>query len=141
MNYIGVSEIIGYAVMTLSLSLVFFTMRSRREGELEGRMTFAQAFYTGVVFSLVAATLFGVGTTLLYTWMGEAKTLAFMEAYIQHNAGTTATPDDLQKARDAFEAQKHLWLNPLFQGATMLGTVFPLGAMVSLFWSFFARKR
>lgn len=140
-GHIGLSEGLGYGVMVLSLSLCFFAMRARRERSLGGSMTFGQAFFTGLAFALVTAALFGVGTTLLYALMGEAKTLEFMEAYIRHNAGPTATAEELQAAMEAFEVQKEWWLSPVFQGLTMFGTVFPLGALVSLFWSFFAKKK
>jgi hypothetical protein len=125
-------EIVGYATMIVAMGLVYFALREHRNRNLGGVMGFRTGFLTGLAVSAVAALLFGAATALLYAWLGPDRTHEFMQAYVIHSLGPSATPDDVSAALAAYESQRGLWGNPLFQGFVMVATVFPIGLVVSL---------
>lgn len=55
--------IFGYTSMIVALSLIFFGIRSYRDGELGGQISFGKAFKIGLLITLVASVMYVV------TWM------------------------------------------------------------------------
>lgn len=125
-------EIVGYTTMIVATGLIFFALREHRNRNLGGVMNFRTGFLTGLAVSAVAAVLFGAATALFYVWFGPDRTHEFMQAYVVYSLGPSATPDDVSTALAAYESQRGLWGNPLFQGFVMFATVFPIGLVMSL---------
>lgn len=119
-------EIVGYTTMIVATGLIFFALREHRNRNLGGVMSFRTGFLTGLAVSAVAAVLFGLATALFYAWIGPERTHEFMQAYV------VARSEDASAALAAYESQRGLWGNPLFQGFVMFATVFPIGLVMSL---------
>jgi hypothetical protein len=122
-------EVVGYLSMLVAMSLVFFAMREHRNRQ-GGSLRFLQGLKLGVLVTLIAATLFGLATGILYASMGVEQTDAFMRLYMEHAAGPDAAAQ--AKALADYEANRDLWLNHWFQGFVMFATVVPIGVLVSL---------
>ncbi len=130
-------EIVGFLTMALAMALVYFALREQRS-RLGGRLGFWQGVLTGAATTMVAATVFGLATTLLYVAMGPERTYEFMQLYIQYSAGA----DEMARAQALaeFEANRGLWLSPWFNGALMFATVVPIGLLLTLISAWWLRS-
>lgn len=54
------NDLLGYAIMVVVFSLIFFGIRNYRNKELNGIMSFRKAFKTGFLISLMASTIYVV---------------------------------------------------------------------------------
>ncbi len=72
-------EVIGYISMVVSLSFVFFGIKSYRDKVNNGSVTFGKAFTIGILISLFAGLGFGI-VDYIYTTVINPD---FMEQYIE----------------------------------------------------------
>lgn len=139
LEQMGWGEVVGYATMIVALGLVFLALREHRGRA--GSLTFLGGLGLGLAVTAVAAAAFGLATTGLYYGMGPERTDDFMRAYVEHTAGSEASAEELARALTEYEGQRHLWLNPWFQGFVMFATVAGLGVVVSLLAAGLLRTR
>src|SRR5260221_9596782 len=62
----GNGEIFGYSTMVISLSLIFFGIKSFRDQYLNGIITFGKAFQTGLLIAGVAALFYAIAWEFLF---------------------------------------------------------------------------
>lgn len=135
---LGLKEVLGYATMVVAMSLVFFAIREYRSAV--DRLTFVRGFAVGAGVTLVAALGFGLATVLLYAVLMSPEQIdGFMRAYVEQSAG--ADSEAVATALQDYEANRHLWQNPWFQGLVMFGTVLPIGLMASTVSALILRSR
>jgi len=51
------SEILGYTVMLVAMSMIFIGVRSYRNNQLNGVISFGKAFVLGLYIALIASTI------------------------------------------------------------------------------------
>lgn len=125
----GWAETVGYAVMVAAFGLVFLALKEHRGHA--GDLTFRAGLGLGLAITGIAAAIFGLATTGIYYSMGPQETDAFMRAYVESSGA------DL----DQYEQNRHLWLNPWFQGFVMFATLAVIGAAVSLVAAWLMRDK
>lgn len=128
----GASEVIGYTVMVLAFSLVFFGIRSYREEVAGGSIGFGKAFGVGLLITLVACACYVIVWEIVYH--------VFIPDFLDHyNAyqidslradGATAAAIAAKEAE--METFAELYANPLFNVLITFMEVFPVGLLVSL---------
>ena len=76
----GNSELIGYTSMIVAFSTIFIGVRSYRNNNLNGVISFGKAFIMGVYIAIIASSLY------VLTWMilSEVFMPDFMETYINN---------------------------------------------------------
>src|SRR6478672_13310082 len=65
----GHSLLLGYATMIVSLSVVFFGIKSYRDNN-GGRITFFKGLQVGIVISLISAVCYGISWEAYYRTSG-----------------------------------------------------------------------
>ncbi|SMD38783.1 Protein of unknown function [Reichenbachiella faecimaris] len=133
---LGAGEVYGYASMILSLTAIYFGIKQYKT-ELEGVLSFKQAFIFGTFVNFIAALAFGIFSYVLYAWLMPD----FLQTYLDHSIAMVKTNNSL--SAEEMEAElayinngKDLWLSPAFGGLLMFGTVFPIGLVMTLISSF-----
>ncbi|MCB0606191.1 MAG: DUF4199 domain-containing protein [Lewinellaceae bacterium] len=135
-------ELIGYATMILSLSMIFFGIRSYRNNQPGGAITFGKAFKLGLLIALIAAALYVI-IWLLYYYFGDGKSL--MDAYFNQaveqirQSGEPAQAIE-QKVKE-MEKFKEIYKNPIaVTGFTFLEN-FPVGLVIALISAALLRRQ
>lgn len=128
----GHSMAIGYTIMVASFLLVYFGVRSYRDNELAGGISFGRAFACGILITLV--------TTVCYVAMWEILYFNFMPhfmdgyfaAQIQHvrAAGLDAAATAAKVAE--IEQSQRLYQNPLVNMAYTFMEPLPVGLIITL---------
>ena len=123
-----IAERLGYLSILIALSFVFFGIKAYRDEVGEGYIQFSIGLKVGSIISLFPSAAFFIYTALLFLFQGEE----FMTRMYQN------VPEE-QLAQ--FEANKELYLNPLFQGGVMFATVFLIGFVIALISSWILLRR
>ncbi|WP_456459406.1 DUF4199 domain-containing protein [Reichenbachiella sp.] len=133
---LGAGEVYGYASMILSLTAIYFGIKQYKT-ELNGDLSFKQAFIFGTFVNFVAALAFGIFSYVLYAWLMPD----FLQTYLDHSitmvkTNSALTPEEMEAELAYINEGKDLWLSPAFGGLLMFGTVFPIGLVMTLISSF-----
>lgn len=136
-------EILGYISMLISLSMVFFGVRSYRDKHLDGSITFGKAFKVGLMITLVASVIYVVGWIIYYNTSESMQN--FPELYLNYmledlkKSGSSATEIAAKEAE--FRYNMELYKNPLFMIAITFLEIFPVGVIIDLISAFLLRKK
>jgi hypothetical protein len=136
-------EVIGYLSMLVSLSMIFFGIRSYRDNHLEDTITFGKAFQVGLFITLVASVIYVVGWMIYYNTSETMRN--FPELYLQHMleelkaSGKSAA----EIAKKELELRKNmdLYKNPAIMVAITFLEIFPVGLIIDAISALLLRKK
>lgn len=137
----NLAEVVSYAIILLSLLLVFFGIRSYRDNVCHGDITFARAVGVGISITLITCICYVVTWEILYfTFMHD-----FMNKYgvyiIEKARAAGASPTALHAQVQHLQQYKEQYDNPLFNAAVTFFQPFPIGLVVALFSATVLRKK
>ncbi len=130
------NDVVGYAAMVVVFSLTFFGIRNYRNKELNGGISFGQAFKTGALIAFVGATMY-VGIWLFYYYLFVPD---FLDKYIPHVLKDVA-PSDLDAKTKEMADFKEMYKNPLFVILISYSEVLPIGLVVALVSALILKKK
>jgi hypothetical protein len=126
------SLIVGYTIMLVALSMIFFGIKRYRDVELGGVIGFGRAFMIGLGITIVAGIIY----VLVWEVYMAATNYTFMNAYadamIAGERAKGATPEAIGKLTAEMEEMKVQYLNPLVRIPMTFVEIFPVGVIVSL---------
>jgi hypothetical protein len=128
----GHSMVLGYTMMVASFLLVYFGIRSYRDNNLGGQISFGRAFACGLLITLI--------TTVFYVAMWEIVYFNFMPHFMDsywaaqihkvQSAGLDPATTAAQVA--AIQHQQQLYQNPLVNIAYTFMEPLPVGLIITL---------
>jgi uncharacterized membrane protein (UPF0136 family) len=135
------SYYIGYTLIVLSFLLVFFGIRSYRDQEAGGTITFTKAFAVGISITLITCIFY------VFTWeiIYFNFTPDFMDKYAAyltrkaHASGMSAAA--LQAQLVQIQKMKVLYNNVFYNAAYTFLEPFPVGLAITLLSAAVLRKR
>jgi hypothetical protein len=135
------SQLLGYTMMVLAFIAVFLGIRSYRERNNGGVITFGKAFKVGILITLVTCAMYVIGWEIVY-WgflpdFGDKYAAYTLEAM----RADGATPAAIAEARANMEKFKELYKNPFFNVGITFLEVFPVGLIVTLVSAAILRKK
>ena len=138
-NY-HLAEVVGYGSMIVSLSMVFFGVRSYRDNYQNGVISFGKAFQVGILITLISACMYVAG------WMiySELTGPEMMNEYFQHsiNEVNTSAATASEKAAKIKEVEmwREWYKNPLIKMAMTFMEILPVGLVVTLLCAFILKR-
>lgn len=137
----GNGEIVGYSTMVISLSLIFFGIKSFRDQYLNGIITFGKAFQTGLLIAGVAALFYAIAWEFCFNlffpdFMDQYAAMCMTKA--QAGGGG---PAEIQKVTDQIHQMKEIYKNPILRFGVTLMEILPLGVVIALISAAILRKR
>ena len=135
-----VQEIIGYAIMIVSLSFVFFGIKHFRDVENNGTVSFKNALILGLLISIIVAVVFGILDVIYVEFLNPD----FMDDYYASSLEqmrTTLPADEFNIQVKQLEEQKSTFTNPIFTFLIMGMTVFVIGFIISLISSLILQRK
>jgi Protein of unknown function (DUF4199) len=137
-------QIFGYTSMIVALSLIFFGIRSYRDGELGGSISFGKAFKIGLFITLIASVMY------VLTWMIYYHTSDMAEEFgAQYKSHLTESMREkgmsetevAQKIAKEDRFMKIYNSNPLIMFGVTLLEIFPVGLVITLISSFLLKTK
>lgn len=135
------NDFLGYIFLFGVFSLVFFGTRNYRNKELNGFISFGQAFKTGALIALLASTIYVV-FWLFYYYLYIPD---FLDRYIEHvlleaeRAGATAT--ELDAKSEQMEQFSAVYQGPVMVSLITYMEVLPIGLVVAFLSSLILKKK
>lgn len=123
---------LGYVTMIVALSAIFVGVKSYRDKELAGTISFGQAFMVGFMIVLVASAFYVTG------WMIYVSTTDsnFMDIYTQQNIEKIRNSGESEAEIEAQIAEmenfRELYKNPLIKIVYTFLEIFPVGLFIAL---------
>lgn len=136
----NVDATVGFTTMIIAFSAIFFGVRSYRDQELKGAISFKNAFLLGLNITLVTSTIYVI------SWLILSSTVAsdFMENYSQQSIEEIQQSDrsEVEKTVAIQEVNdfKEMYKNPIIKIAFTYLEIFPVGLLISLFSAFLLRR-
>lgn len=125
------AEIIGYLGMLIALSMIFVAVFQLRKVQ-NGKITFGNAFLTGLFVSLIAGFIYALTWEIYYTNFAND----FMEVYSQNSLQklqeSGASEAEIQLATQKSMEMMEYYKNPLFRFGMTLMEIVPVGIVLSL---------
>ncbi|MEQ6166060.1 MULTISPECIES: DUF4199 domain-containing protein [unclassified Ekhidna] len=137
----SLGETLGYTAMLIALSTVFFGVKSYRDKELNGQITFKNAFLKGLVIVSIASLIYVVGWEIYYpnfqADFGE-KYSAYLISNLEEQ-GLSST--EIAKEKASMEQWMQMYKNPLYRVPMTLMEIFPLGLIVTLISALILKRK
>lgn len=134
-------EIMGYVSIIIALSCIFFGIRSYRDKQGNGHLTFGKGFLIGIYISLIATGMYIAGWDIYY----RNSARDFMQKYtvyelkrMKESGASTETlrakEEEMNKLAISYE---NFWVRAAF---TFI-EIFPLALVVSAISAFMLKKK
>ena len=135
-------QLIGYATMIIALSTVFLGIKSYRDNEQAGLITFGKAFKIGILITLIAS-MFYIIAWMLYFQFGDGQEM--MSKYIEYSvekmqAGGSVA-EEISTKRTELEAFTEQYNNnALIRIGFTFIEIFPVGLIITLISAFILKR-
>lgn len=126
------SMFLGYLIMFLALSMIFFAVKRYRDQDLGGVIKFVPAFLMGVGIAVVAGIIY----VLVWEVYLAATNYTFMDAYVagmlEAERAKGTPPETVNAMAKEMETFKVQYKDPLFRLPMTFLEIFPVGLIVAL---------
>lgn len=134
---------VGYSTMVVSLSLVFFGVKSYRDNHRNGVITFGQAFKVGILITLIASLLYALSWEVAYHTVSKGFTEKMTEFYAEEIRKEVRDETEQKEKLEQLRTEMEYYDNSfLFRFSfTFLVEVFPVGLVITLITALLLRKK
>ena len=134
------SYLLGYASMIISLSLVFFGVKSFRDNN-GGRITFFKGLQVGILISLICAVCYAVSWEAYYRTSGGDFIAQYSAKYIEKMKEKGASDEEVAKTQKEMADLAEVYKNFFIRFGMTLMEILPVGVIVTLISSALLRRR
>ena len=137
----GHSMVLGYTIMVASFMLVYFGIRSYRDNNLGGQISFGRAFTCGILITLITTVCYVATWEVLYfNFMPH-----FMDSYFAaqiHKVQSLGLDPATTAARvAAVQRSQQLYQNPFVNAAYTFMEPLPVGVVITLVSAALLRRK
>lgn len=140
-THVAGMEWVGYVVMVLALSLVFFGVKRYRDRDLGGVIRFWDALKMGVGITLVASAVYVAGWESYLAVSQQDFMEDYAQAYIERLKSEGAGPGELEAAEQQMDSYREMYAHPVSRMGITFLEIFPVGLAVSLISAGVLRRR
>lgn len=126
------SQVTGYTLMLVALSLIFVGVKRHRDRELGGVIKFLPAFLMGLGISAVAGVVYVLGWELTQALTNYAFITEYPKSVIEAARAKGASSADIDKMTAEMAEFSRMYAKPLFRLPMTFVEIFPVGVIVSL---------
>lgn len=126
------SQITGYALMILALSMIFVGVKSYRDQVKGGVIKFLPAFLVGLGISAVAALVYTIGWEITLAMTDYRFASDYTASALAAAAAKGMSGAELETMRAQYAEFEEMYANPLFRLPTTFIEIFPVGLIISL---------
>src|SRR5262245_50361967 len=119
------SHFVGYLIMLLALSLIFFAVERVRDRELGGVIRFVTALLVGIGISAVAGVIYVVAWEITLAITDFAFIEAYANAAIEAARAKGGSPGEIEAVVAQMAEFREQYANPLFRMPVTFVEIFP----------------
>jgi len=133
--------ILGYTAMVLSFLLVYFGIRSYRDNQGEGAITFGRAFGIGILITLISCVFYVVTWEVLYFNFIHGSMDSYFAHQIEKAQASGASAAAIQAQVAQIRQSQVRYQNPLWNAMYTFIEPFPVGLVMTLISAALLRKK
>lgn len=137
-------EIVGYSSILIALSMVFFGIKSYRDNQSKGKISFWKGVQVGVLISLIASVMYW-GGAVAYGATHPGFDDRFMQRFTELKVGqlkaSNAPQAEIDKAQAEVDMMAGLFKSPVLFFLICMIEMFPIGLIVALISAGLLRKK
>jgi Protein of unknown function (DUF4199) len=133
--------LVGYTGMVIALSLVFFGIKSFRDNQAEGSVSFGRGFLIGMSITVIASVFYALAWEISYAKMGDRFVQQWTNHEMEKLREAGATEAALEKAKDEWKDFGEMYKNPVIRFGMTLFEILPVGLVISLLSAALLRKK
>ena len=138
----GLSMLVGYVSMILSVSTIFIAIKTFRDKYNEGKIKFGKAFLIGLCITLIAAAIYALVFVIADALSGEAFVESYRNMQLDKiNSDTTINLDQKHVEITKMEEQMEMYRNPIVKFFFTMLEYFPVGLGASLLAALILKKK
>ncbi|MCI0697624.1 DUF4199 domain-containing protein [candidate division KSB1 bacterium] len=138
------SALIGYAIMVIALSMIFFGIKSYRDNYQNGVIKFVKGLQVGALITLIASLMYATAWETCYQTIPEIKT-SFMDKYTEHTLNKMkakgASPVEISQKAKEMAGMVEMYKNPVIRFGFTLLEILPVGIAITLICAAVLRRK
>ncbi|MEP0984226.1 DUF4199 domain-containing protein [Ekhidna sp.] len=137
----SMGETLGYTAMLIALSAVFFGIKSYRDKELQGTITFKNAFMKGLIIVLIASLIYVVGWEIYYPSFEADIGEKYANHLMQELQSQGLSASEIAAERANMDVWMEKYQNPLYRIPITFTEIFPVGLIVTLISALILKRK
>jgi hypothetical protein len=137
----GHSMILGYTIMVASFLLIYFGIRSYRDNNLDGQISFGRAFACGILIALITCVCYVATWEVLYFNFMPHFMDSYFAAEIHKVQSSSPDPATVAAQVAAIRRSQQLYQNPFVNMAYTFIEPFPVGLIMTLVSAAILRRK
>jgi hypothetical protein len=125
------SMVVGYLGMLIAFALIFVAIKSYRDKQNNGIISFGKAFGMGLLIALIASTMYVITWAIVYKNFLPDYMDKYSAAMVEQ-AKTSLSGAALQAKIDELNKAKEMYATPLGFALFTYAEILPVGILVSL---------
>jgi hypothetical protein len=123
---------LGYLIMLIALSLIFFGIKRYRDQHLGGVIRFGTAALLGLGIAAVAGVIYVAVWEIYLAMTGYAFIDTYTQGVIAAKRAEGVSGAELQALIDSMQTMQDRYANPLFRLPMTFLEIFPVGLLIAL---------
>ena len=137
----GHSMALGYTIMVASFLLIYFGIRSYRDNNLAGQISFGRAFACGILIALLSTVCYAAMWEVLYFKFMPHFMDGYFAAQINKVQAAGLDPATTAARVAAIRHSQQLYQNPLVNMAYTVMEPLPVGTFITLISAALLRRK
>ena len=137
----GHSLLLGYTMMVASFLLIYFGIRSYRDNELGGQISFGRAFACGILITLIMSVFYVAVWEIVYFNFLPHFMDSYWAAQIQKVQAAGLDPAVTAAKVAAIQQSQQMYQNPLVNMAYTFMEPLPVGLLITLISAALLRRK
>ena len=137
----GHSMLLGYTIMVASFLLVYFGIRSYRDNNLAGQISFGRAFACGILITLITIVCYVATWEVLYFNFMPHFMDGYWAAQIHKIQSSGLDPATIARQVAAIQQSQQLYQNPFVNMAYTFMEPLPVGLIITLISAAVLRRK
>ena len=137
----GHSMALGYTIMVASFLLIYFGIRSYRDNNLDGQISFGRAFACGILITLITTVCYVATWEVIYFNFIPHFMDSYWAAQIHKVQASGLDPATIATKVAAIEHSQQLYQNPFVNMAYTFMEPLPVGLIITLISAAILRRR
>ncbi len=137
----GHSMILGYTIMVASFLLIYFGIRSYRDNNLAGQISFGRAFACGILIALITTVCYVASWEILYFNFIPHFMDSYFAAQIHKVQASGLDPATTAARVAVIERSQQLYQNPIVNMAYTFMEPLPVGLIMTFISAAILRRK
>jgi len=135
-------ELVGYTTMVLTLSpTIFFGIKSYRDNNNDGLISFGKAFQVGILIASLAAAIYASGWEVYVRTSSSDFMESYTSQYLEKMEKSGATTSEMEEMKASLDEMAEMYKNPIIRFGMTLMEILPVGLIITLICAGVLRRK